>query len=279
MEGNTTITLHNESLNRVVEILREYSGRTGNPTPRTIANTIDAQRREVVGDLHPNRSNQTQDAIALMGLPGAGKSYVAEILGEVYDAPVISMGDAIRDHYDGEQDSVSLGRYAATVRRKYPAAIPGWTVELIEDTESELVIIDGVRSVTDVEVLEEAMDQFYLVNVTCQFYDRLDRLTERGREGEDEFGAVDLAERDTNELENLGVKDALEQCDWHRLRNNRGPQTLKQNLSAFVKNNLPFTVENAQALMTPMDDNESFLLGHNNGAVTDGGPVVPWWVD
>jgi len=43
-EGNETITLHSESLNRIEELLREETTRTGNPTPETIANTIDAQQ-------------------------------------------------------------------------------------------------------------------------------------------------------------------------------------------------------------------------------------------
>lgn len=42
-EGNRTVTLHNRSWQQILRLLERESEETGNPTPRTIANTIEAQ--------------------------------------------------------------------------------------------------------------------------------------------------------------------------------------------------------------------------------------------
>lgn len=42
-EGNRTVTLHNRSWVQIIQLLNEETDETGNPTPMTIANTIESQ--------------------------------------------------------------------------------------------------------------------------------------------------------------------------------------------------------------------------------------------
>lgn len=213
---NEQVTLHTDSWNSIVRTLRS----DGNPTTNTIANTIDAQR----GD------PPFTAAVGFCGLPGAGKSVAAKMLAEKIDGTKISMGDAIRreyaksvyDAYPEDMDgngfaatSSALGEFAANAREEDAAQIPDWVTDIADNSDDWLFAIDGVRSPTDYDVLNDYFDYFVVVRIDVPFYDRLERLRDRDREGEGEFDAEDLAVRDTNEFENLGYRALLEyKDDW-----------------------------------------------------------------
>jgi len=199
------------------------------------------------------------DAVAFCGLPGAGKSYTAEKAAEVYDAPVVSMGDAIRENAPDGATSEELGNFAANTRAADAEQIPKWVVEIADKyhrgvgeyaaRENDLIIIDGVRSTTDYEVLKDYFDDFYLIEVEAEFYKRLSRLQDRGREGEAQFDAVDLAERDKRERNELGFGDLIEySCPDMNIKNGTGADQLAISLSSVVENNLPFEIQNGKPL-------------------------------
>jgi dephospho-CoA kinase len=242
------------------------------------SNPMSRSRRQAVQD-RLRRQTSKPDAIAFCGLPGAGKSYTAEKAADVYDATVVSMGDAIREQYDEQHggahdsyDSDDLGDFAAQWRDDDPKAIPAKVVDIARRKHRqeghELVIIDGVRSATDYEVLNDYFDDFYLIEVEAEFYKRLDRLTERGREGEETFTAVDLAERDEHERNNLGFGELQDTVyiDMN-IKNETGPDKLAISLSSVVENNLPFEIQNGKPLGL---DSE---LEKRRKVMAGGGPV------
>lgn len=247
---NEQITLHTESLDKIVQTLRNETNRTGNPTPRTVANTIQAQRAT---------PDSTKAAIGLTGLPGAGKSFAGEILAEAYDSRLITMGDAIREQFQTvhgrtHDDSEELADFASTWRENAPQEIPGVVTDLAENTDDDPVIIDGVRSPTDYYVLNDHFEDFYLIDVQAPFEIRLDRVTDRGREGEDEFGRVNLAERDEHELANLGQHDLREEIGVDLvLTNNGGEERLRRRLQTLTEENLPFDVVDEEPLSSKFD--------------------------
>lgn len=251
-EGNTTRTLHDESWNKIINLLRNPDGAQRNPTMDAIASTIEAQGKS------------SKEAVALCGLPGAGKSKVAERLTQVYDAPGISMGDAIRHEYKeqnwmgkhrsevpDEIPSEKLGDFAAQWRDDDAEAIPGKITEMVEELypNEDLIIIDGVRSTTDYMVLKDYFKELHLVEIQADFYTRLERLVARARDGEEAFTAVDLAERDENERNNLGF-EALKVSEYIDLEmaNNSGVETLTINLSDLVENDLPYDIADGRPL-------------------------------
>lgn len=206
-------------------------------------------------------SNYTQDAVALCGLPGAGKSYVADILAEVYDTETVSMGDAIRESFKQNQsrrmNSETLANYAASWRKEDFKGIPKKVAEIAEELGDEVIVIDGVRSDTDVEVLREEFDKFHLIEIKAEFYHRLSRLQERGREGEEAFNAVDLAERDIHEKEELGFAKTKEKGYIDiSTRNGTGLDNIEYRLLSIVENNLPHSIENYEPLGTTEEQQE-----------------------
>jgi len=221
-EGNETITLHSTSLDRIESLLRDVTRNTGNPTPETIANTIASQRGQTFEHrFEPEREEGgAKVAFGLAGLPGAGKSVIAELMADVlvdegYRSTCVSMGDAIRDHAPDKLRSDDLGAWAASIREQNAERIPLWTVDLANESPADVVVIDGVRSVTDYKVLDRNFERFALIWVHADFYTRYNRLVERGREGEDTFDEHDMLDRDLNELNNLGVAELVNhEAEW-----------------------------------------------------------------
>jgi dephospho-CoA kinase len=246
MEGNTQLTLHNESIDEIVNLLKAIGPPEVDSEQRqryrTYANTIEAQRKP------------RPDAIALCGLPGAGKSYAAEELAKVYDTSIVTMGDAIREKFflehDREyEDGEELGEFAAEWRAEDPEGIPEFVIKMSQRQDGQPIIIDGVRSCTDYEVLEDYFDDFYLIEVEAEFYKRLSRLQKRGREGEAKFTAVDLAERDERERRDLGFGELQDTVyiDMN-IKNGTGADQLAISLSSIVESNLPFEIQNGKPL-------------------------------
>ena len=155
--------------------------------------------------------------IAFCGLPGAGKTAITDFAANAIDGAVsISMGDAIRDNAPEQiaAESESLGEFAARTREDDPRTIPEWVVDIASNNHgANAFVIDGVRSVTDFRVLDDYFNDFDLINVKADFYTRLDRVQDRGREREAEFDAHDLVNRDEHELDKLGLRGVLEWSD------------------------------------------------------------------
>lgn len=240
MPNTETIELRTDTIEQLVELL-QYDLVTTNPP-------MNRDRRKAVAERLRSEIDRP-DAVALAGLPGAGKSYTAEKLGEVYDTQVVSMGDAIRAHAPPQaRSSDQLGKFAAETREERAETIPEWVVGLVDD-DADVAIIDGVRSVTDYTVLNDYFDQLGLIEVKTNFYDRLDRIQHRGREGEESFTAIDLAERDDRELYELGLYELRGSGNINQeLRNDPEGEVFTNTLSRLVENQLPYDIENGKPL-------------------------------
>ena len=96
--------------------------------------------------------------VCLTGMPGAGKSTIADGLkSKGFDK--ITMGDAVRAEAARqkiEPTGTNLGKLMLELREKNG---PGAVAELIKDqivnSKSDVVVIDGVRSIAEVEVLKK----------------------------------------------------------------------------------------------------------------------------
>lgn len=207
-------TINSDSVDEIIRLLNRETAETGDETYRAIANTIEGQRRETGSGL----------AIGLAGLPAAGKSYIAEVLADRMShegvTETISMGDAIRERAPDGLDSDELGEFAADAREEDPCQIPRWVTELAERKDTDRFVIDGVRSPADYHVLNQHFAEFYLVHVHAAFEFRVNRIRDRGREGEEDFDRNDLLKRDAHEVQNLGFGDlrSMKVFDAH-LRN------------------------------------------------------------
>jgi dephospho-CoA kinase len=156
--------------------------------------------------------------IATVGLAGSGKGEVAAVASDL-GYPVVTMGDVIRAacRDRGLDPATHHGAVASALREEDgPAAIAERSLPLITErlaaAEGETILVDGIRSGTEVDHFEEAFDEaFVLVSIEAPFGVRRERVADRGR---DTVGAdgESLDERDARER-SFGMDDAIARAD------------------------------------------------------------------
>lgn len=155
--------------------------------------------------------------IAIVGLPGSGKSEAAAVAREL-DIPVVTMGDVVRAETEdrGLDPASDHGAVAQAMREEDGlAAIAHRSLPIIEAEleDAEVVLVDGVRSDHEVAVFEEAFgEDFTLVAVTAPFDLREERIEDRGRDTAADEGGESLADRDERER-GFGMDAAIEAAD------------------------------------------------------------------
>lgn len=175
--------------------------------------------------------------IGLMGLPGSGKTTASkslesrddfnfkglqmkDIAGEeflnVKNNGVESLSEEFRDTVDNPSSYVPEG----TLEKQ----IGDWVDSILgvddnyfatklkhriqNDFDSDVLVVDGIRSVPDAEAILGVECDSYLVYIQTPFCVRFERLQTRGREGEQDIDEDYLVDRDKQEL-SWGVDDIL----------------------------------------------------------------------
>lgn len=177
------------------------------------------------------------------GLPGSGKTHVANTAAKMTDGRNLSSGDILRQLAvaQGLNDlsSDKLGEFAASMRqRNGHEFVAKKAVTMFETGDLELsdpMFIDGIRHADGVEVLRDTFGDTTLVWVAAPKHERLDRLRERARENEEDFTRDDIAARDERELERLGLKTMLQQriVDY-RLDNSHEHSNIHDQLAVLI---------------------------------------------
>ena len=157
--------------------------------------------------------------VATVGFPGSGKSVFEDVAGDL-GVPVVSMGDVIRNEVDRrglEQTDDNLGDVAVELRERHGDDVVAercvdLVSEALEDSDDDVVLVDGVRGEAEVELFrEEFGDALEVVAVEVPFDVRLERLSERGR-SDDMSSEEELRRRDERER-GYGLDEAMEGAD------------------------------------------------------------------
>ncbi|HLE97793.1 MAG TPA: AAA family ATPase [Candidatus Thermoplasmatota archaeon] len=179
-------------------------------------------------------------AIAFTGMPGSGKSVAVEVARRL-GMPVFRMGDAVWAEVRARGlslDEAHVGRVATEMREAHGPGI--WavrTAERIRKTDSPLVVIDGVRSLAEVEVFRRELGPaFTLVALHASSATRLGRLMGRGRQ-DDVKSEAEFRGRDERELswgigQAIAVADATLENEGEVAQLERDVETLLRRLAA-----------------------------------------------
>ncbi len=155
--------------------------------------------------------------VAFTGMPGAGKSEaVAEA--KRRGLPIVSMGDFVRQAVKSQGlpgTDENLGRIATQMRKEKGADY--WAQRtcdnVLDDHQDEgLVIIDGVRTLAEIEVFRRRLGtSFHLVAITVPDAVRAQRLIERQR-SDDPADVRKMEARDKREI-GWGILEAIASAD------------------------------------------------------------------
>jgi dephospho-CoA kinase len=152
--------------------------------------------------------------ICLTGMPGAGKSTIASSLKEK-GFPVITMGDAVREEakrQNLEPTDCNLGTLMLKLRTELgPGAIAHLILrKMEEDTNRKIVIIDGIRSMPEVDILKR-VGYVKLLAIHASTNTRFIYTKERAR-FDSPSNIQDFVVRDKRELI-VGISEAIALAD------------------------------------------------------------------
>ena len=116
-------------------------------------------------------------------MPGSGKSTIVSAL-KARGLEALNLGDGVRaeaKRRNMELTGDNLGKLMLELREKNgPGAIAILLTEPIENSQSEIIIIDGVRSIAEIEVLKN-VGSVKLLSIEAAADTRYKFLSSRGR--------------------------------------------------------------------------------------------------
>lgn len=118
------------------------------------------------------------------GMPGAGKSGIAEAFNDA-GVPVIVMGDVIREETRKQgldPNPENTKRVMLELREKGgPGAVASFCVDELKGLQTDIVVIEGCRSIAEIEVFDDYADDVVIICVHSSPKERFNRLKERNR--------------------------------------------------------------------------------------------------
>ena len=160
--------------------------------------------------------------VCLVGMPGAGKSTVADGL-KMRGYAVVNMGDAVRAEArrrNVEPTGPNLGKIMLELRERDGAgAVANLVRPLVDASPGDTVVVDGIRSEDEIRVLRRC-GKLRILSIHASSDTRFGHLQKRGR-SDDPANAGAMQERDRREL-GVGISDPIALADESISNNSQG---------------------------------------------------------
>lgn len=170
--------------------------------------------------------------LAITGKPGSGKTTAIDAIRDL--GMVVTMGDVVRNEVKNrnlEPSDKNIGKVAKILRKeKGLAVIAEKCVELIKKKKSEVIFVDGIRSISEVNVFRKLW-KFPIIAIVIDENLRFNRLIERDRSDDPKL-IEELVERDKRESQ-FGLDEVLQNADYI-IHNNSTINDLKRNIRNLV---------------------------------------------
>jgi len=151
--------------------------------------------------------------VCITGMPGAGKSTIVNKLQEI-GFTKFTLGDGIRaeaKRRNVDPSGENLGKIMLEVREKNgPGAVAELIKDSIQNSTQDVVIIDGVRSIAEIDVLKQIGD-VKLLAIDASPETRFNFLSSRGR-SDDPKTQENFQERDNREI-SVGLDKSIDIAD------------------------------------------------------------------
>ena len=151
--------------------------------------------------------------VCLTGMPGSGKSTIVSAL-KSKGIEALNLGDGVRaeaKRRNLEPSGDNLGKLMLQLREKNgPGAIANLLTDQIQNSQSNIIIVDGVRSIAEIEVLKN-VGPVKLLSIEATADTRFKFLKARGRSDDPETKEK-FAERDNREI-SVGIDKSISIAD------------------------------------------------------------------
>ena len=162
----------------------------------------------------------TKLIVCLTGMPGAGKSTIADGL-KYKGYEIINMGNVVRKEAKNrnlEPTGPNLGKLMLELREKNgQGAVAELVIPQIKTSKSNVIIIDGIRSNAEIEVLRK-YGIVKLLAIHASIDTRFQFLKNRGR-SDDPQTKENFEERDNREI-GVGISNSIALSDETISNNN-----------------------------------------------------------
>ena len=173
--------------------------------------------------------------VGIAGMPGAGKGVFRRTVQRM-GYPVVTMGDAVREEVKQrnlQPTPQNMGKVMLNLRElEGPAAIAKRCIPKLQNTTGRIVVVDGIRSLVEVEEFKKHFPRFILVAIHASPKTRYRRLFRR-RRSDDPPDWKTFMERDTREL-GIGMGSVISVADY-MIVNERSIFQLKQKIMRFTR--------------------------------------------
>jgi len=168
-------------------------------------------------------------------MPGAGKSTIANGL-KSKNFEIINMGDAVREEAKKrnlEPTGENLGKLMLDLRKNNgPGAVAELITDKIKNSESDVIVIDGIRSNEEIQVLRKN-GTVKLLSIHASSDTRYNFLTDRGR-SDDPRSRDNFNERDSREI-GVGISKSIVLADESISNNNLTIDELIETANKIIK--------------------------------------------
>jgi len=151
--------------------------------------------------------------VCLTGMPGSGKSTIVSAL-KSKGIETLNLGNGVRaeaKRRNLEPSGENLGKIMLQLREKNgPGAIANLLTDQIQKSKSNIIIIDGIRSIAEIEVLKN-VGSVKLLSIEATAETRFKFLKARGRLDDPETKEK-FAERDNREI-SVGIDKSISIAD------------------------------------------------------------------
>ena len=172
--------------------------------------------------------------VGVVGMPGSGKSIVSDVAREM-GFQVIVMGDAVRAEAQRrglEPTGEAMRNLMLKLRAERGPTVVAELCFPLVDSAGELVLIEGIRSLHEVEAFRERYGRLHLIAVHSSPRTRFKRLIARGRP-DDPSDWEEFCKRDKTEL-SVGIGSAIALAD-HVLVNEGPVEELREEARRLLR--------------------------------------------
>jgi dephospho-CoA kinase len=153
--------------------------------------------------------------IGVAGMPGAGKAEISRIAHEK-GYTILVMGDVVREETKLRRldpTPENIGKITLRLREEEgPTVVARKCIPRIMNVNTDVVLVDGVRSPNEIHEFKKNFPYFFLIAVFSSPETRFRRLFRRKR-SDDPKGLNSFLERDLREL-NLGQGNVMVMADY-----------------------------------------------------------------
>jgi len=172
--------------------------------------------------------------IGLAGMPGAGKSAVVTVA-KGKNFGVVVMGNVVREEAERrrlEPSPENLGRIMLELRQaEGNSVIAKRCILKIDVTREQKIIVDGIRSLSEVEEFKKHFLNFTLIAIHSSPETRFRRLYRRQRSDDPKNREI-FNERDIREL-SVGLGNAIAMAE-HIIINEEPLETVKEKIKEVL---------------------------------------------